>query len=196
MTRIKDSSIKVVESLQNHFLIAMPSLTGDYFSKSVTYIVEHNDEGAMGIVINQPSSMTYRQLLEKSNINAQVDDHKKDKIVLCGGPIKTDRGFVLHSTQDGWKSSLSLSDDLMVTTSKDILSSLGDGTGPDKEIVALGYAGWSAGQLEQEIQENAWLTIEATDEILFDTPIHRRWESAVNQLGVDAWQLTQQSGSA
>lgn len=196
MKHNSDSKMTVVGSLQNHFLIAMPSLETDYFKKSVTYIIEHNKDGAMGIVINQPSTMTYRQLVDKMNLEATIEDKISEKIVMCGGPVKTDRGFVLHSKQEGWKSSIRLSDNIMVTTSKDIIGSLGDGSGPDKELVALGYAGWSAGQLEQEIQDNAWLTIEASEDILFETPIHRKWELALNKLGVDTWQLTQQSGNA
>nr|WP_136250640.1 YqgE/AlgH family protein [Ningiella ruwaisensis] len=183
-------------SFQNHFLVAMPALDDAYFSRSVTYILEHNDQGAMGIVINQPSTMTFRELIKQADDKALVDDDKSEQIVVCGGPVHQDRGFVLHSTQPGWKSSLELSSDIMLTTSRDILSVLGNAEGPSDSLVALGYAGWEAGQLEQEIADNAWLLLEADTDILFHTPIHRKWQAAVNKLGVDVWQLTQQSGHA
>jgi putative transcriptional regulator len=190
------ADIEQISSLQNHFLVAMPVLDDEYFARSVTYILEHNDEGAMGIVINHASAMTFRELIKQSDKNATIDDDKQDKIVVCGGPVHQDRGFVIHSTQEGWNSSAKVTPDIMVTTSKDILSVLGNELGPKHSMVALGYAGWEAGQLEQEIQANAWLTIEADEEILFNTPIHKKWQASVNKLGVDVWQLTQQSGSA
>lgn len=190
------ADIEQITSLQNHFLVAMPALDDEYFGRSVTYILEHNLEGAMGIVINQPSSMTFRELISQSDENATIDDDKSDKIVVCGGPVHQDRGFVIHSTQVGWNSSAKVTPNIMVTTSKDILSVLGNSQGPERSMIALGYAGWGAGQLEQEIQANAWLTIEADEEILFNTPIHKKWQASVNKLGVDVWQLTQQSGSA
>jgi len=190
------ADIEQITSLQNHFLVAMPALDDEYFGRSVTYILEHNHEGAMGIVINQPSSMTFRELISQSDENATIDDNKSDKIVVCGGPVHQDRGFVIHSTQVGWNSSAKVTPNIMVTTSKDILSVLGNSQGPERSMIALGYAGWGAGQLEQEIQANAWLTIEADEEILFNTPIHKKWQASVNKLGVDVWQLTQQSGSA
>lgn len=190
------ADIEQITSLQNHFLVAMPALDDEYFGRSVTYILEHNHEGAMGIVINQPSSMTFRELISQSDENATIDDDKSDKIVVCGGPVHQDRGFVIHSTQVGWNSSAKVTPNIMVTTSKDILSVLGNSQGPERSMIALGYAGWGAGQLEQEIQANAWLTIEADEEILFNTPIHKKWQASVNKLGVDVWQLTQQSGSA
>jgi putative transcriptional regulator len=188
--------MKTIDTLKNHFLIAMPVLNDQYFSRSVTYVLEHNAEGAMGIVINQASTMSFRELIQQTDESAVVDDNSSDKIVVCGGPVNPDRGFVLHSHQPGWNSSVDVTSEIMITTSKDILSVLGNDKGPSKSVVALGYAGWSAGQLEQEIQENAWLTIEADPEILFDTPIHQKWKAAVNKLGIDVWQLTQQAGQA
>jgi putative transcriptional regulator len=190
------ADIEYITSLQNHFLIAMPALDDQYFSRSVTYILEHNEQGAMGIVINQASTMSFKELISQTDEAAIVDDAQLEKIVVRGGPIHQDRGFVLHSTQPGWKSSLSLTSEIMVTTSKDILSAVGNSSGPRQSIIALGYAGWEAGQLEYEIQENAWLTLRADSEILFDTPIHKKWQTAVNRLGVDVWQLTQQVGHA
>lgn len=185
-----------LESLENHLLIAMPSLNDKYFSRAVTYICEHNKDGAMGIVINQPSTMTFNELISQTTDEALVDQDKMSTIVLCGGPVHTDRGFILHSSQAGWSSSVEITSEIMITTSKDILSVVGNQQGPEKSIVALGYAGWEAGQLEAEIQQNSWLTVESDASILFDTPIHNRWQAAVNKLGVDVWQLTQDSGHA
>ena len=188
------SKIKTTQSLKNHFLIAMPVLSDQYFSRSLTFIVEHTSEGAMGIVINQPSTMTFRELIKMADASAIVDDDISNKVVVCGGPVHTDRGFILHMAKGGYSSSINVSSDIMLTTSKDILSMLGKQDGPAKSVVALGYAGWDAGQLEQEIQDSAWLTIEADKEILFDTPNSKKWEAAVNKLGINVWQLTQQAG--
>lgn len=190
------ADIEQLNSLQNHFLVAMPSLDDAYFSRSVTYVIEHNEKGAMGIVINQASTMTFRELISQTDKLANIDDDKSDKIIVCGGPVHQDRGFVLHSHQPGWSSSMQINAEIMVTTSKDILSVVGNSQGPERSIIALGYAGWEAGQLEQELQQNAWLTLQADHDILFDTPIHKKWQAAVNKLGVDVWQLTQQAGHA
>jgi putative transcriptional regulator len=183
-------------SFANHLLVAMPSLTDAYFRRSVVYVCEHNPEGAMGIVINIPINMSLAQLLEQAVPEATVLPEKAEQIVVKGGPVSPERGFILHSPQACWDSSLGLSADFMVTTSKDILSALGNDAGPDKQIIALGYAGWSDGQLEQELQDNAWLTIPASAELVFDTPLHLRWESAVKALGIEPWQLTQSAGHA
>lgn len=188
--------MKEVQSLQNHFLIAMPSLDDSYFSRSLTYICEHNEEGAMGLVVNQPSTMNLQQLLEQTDKSIAVPADKAEDIILAGGPVNQDRGFVLHSQQSGWASSLTLAPNIMVTTSKDILTAIGKQQGPDDAIITLGYAGWTPGQLEQELQENSWLTVEADEEILFHTPIHKKWQAAVNKLGVDVWQLAPGSGHA
>ena len=185
-----------LKSLQNHFLVAMPSLDDPYFSRSLTYICEHNKDGAMGLVINQPSTMNLKELLEQTDKDLTVAEDKAEQIILAGGPVSQERGFVLHSSQSGWDSSLAVSPDVMITTSKDILSAIGTNTGPDSSIIALGYAGWTAGQLEQEMQDNSWLTIEADDDILFNTPIHKKWQAAVNKLGVDVWQLAPGAGHA
>ena len=144
-----------LKSLQNHFLVAMPSLDDPYFSRSLTYICEHNKDGAMGLVINQPSTMNLKELLEQTDKDLTVAEDKAEQIILAGGPVSQERGFVLHSSQSGWDSSLALSPDVMITTSKDILSAIGTNTGPDSSIIALGYAGWTAGQLEQEMQDNS-----------------------------------------
>lgn len=184
-----------MESLENQLLIAMPSLNDPFFNKSVTYICEHNDDGAMGLIINQPVNLTLNELL------AQLDEHKEQlpelaQQVLTGGPVSTDRGFVLHSPQTGWKSSLSLSEDFMITTSKDILMSLGSDKAPEKYVVTLGYAGWGPGQLEEEIKANSWLTIAADSDIIFNTPIEQRWQKATEKLGIDIAHLSSDVGHA
>ena len=131
----------------------MPSLDDPYFARSLTYVCEHNEKGAMGLVINQPVGMTLKELIEQADKEATVLAEKADDIVLAGGPVNQDRGFILHTSQPGWSSSLQLSSDIMITTSKDILSALGNEKAPEKSLITLGYAGWTAGQLEQEVQE-------------------------------------------
>ena len=183
-------------SFANHLLIAMPSLTDAYFKRSVVYVCEHNADGAMGIVINIPMQMRLEALLQQVAPDSLLDDHKKDDIIVKGGPLAAERGFILHTPQPCWESSLALSDEFMITTSKDILSALGNDLGPEQQIIALGYAGWSSEQLEQEIHDNAWLTIPATKALVFDTPLHLRWETAVNALGIAPWQITPSAGHA
>lgn len=183
-------------NLQNHLLIATPSLDGSYFGKTLTYICEHNEKGAMGIVINNKTELTLAQLLDMTEEQVRVDNEHADHVVLEGGPVSRDRGFILHTCQPGWSSSLELSSEIMVTTSKDILSVIGNEKGPEKAIVALGYAGWGAGQLEEELEDNAWLTVEADMELLFDTPIEDKWQAAIDRIGIDIWQLSPNVGHA
>jgi len=190
------SQIKKIDSLQNHFLIAMPVLSDSYFARSLIYIVEHSEEGGMGIVINQPSTMTFKEMMKMADNTISLSDEMTDKIIVCGGPMHPDRGFVLHCAKSGYASSINVNNEFMVTTSKDILADISQQTGPEKSLIALGYSGWDAGQLEQEIQENAWLTAEFDAELLFNTPIHQKWQAAVNKLGIDVWQLSQQAGQA
>ncbi|MEP0356762.1 MAG: YqgE/AlgH family protein [Paraglaciecola sp.] len=185
-----------MQSLQNYLLIATPSMEDPYFTRTVTYICEHNESGAMGLVINQPVGMELKELVNQVDENAEVIDAKANEIVLAGGPVSQDRGFILHTSQPGWSSSLTMTPEIMVTTSKDIISSLGNAQAPEKSLVILGYAGWSAGQLEEEIQTNSWLMVEADTELLFDVPIHKKWETAVHRLGVDVWQLGPDVGHA
>src|SRR5690554_572898 len=174
---------KSMDSLQNNFLVAMPNLKDPFFERSVTYICEHNEEGAMGLVINQPLDITLAGLLKQVDI--EVSNSNLENIqVFAGGPVGTDRGFVLHSPQDGWRSSLQLSDEVMVTTSKDILESFGSERAPANYLLALGFAGWEAGQLEAELGENSWLTIPADAGVLFNTPTSERWEKEIGRAHV------------
>ncbi|MEP1446537.1 MAG: YqgE/AlgH family protein [Paraglaciecola sp.] len=185
-----------MQSLQNYLLIASPSMDDPYFARTVTYICEHNEHGAMGLIINQPVGMKLKELVKQVDDKAEVIDEKAQDIILAGGPVSQDRGFILHSSQSGWASSLTMTPELMVTTSKDIISSLGNKEAPEKSLIMLGYAGWTAGQLEEEIQTNSWLMVEADSDILFDTPIHKKWETAVQRLGIDVWQLGPDVGHA
>lgn len=186
-------------NLTNHFLVAMPGLNDSYFNHGVIYVCEHNDEGAMGIMINAPIDITIGGMLKQVEIEPLYPlDHTRnlDKPVMNGGPVAEDRGFVLHRPNFHYDSSLKMTDQISVTTSKDILSVLGTSAEPDDYIVALGYAGWSAGQLEQELSENSWLTIEADPKLLFSTPVHEKWNSAIKKLGIDPAQLSAQAGHA
>ena len=182
-------------SLENQLLIAMPSLNDPYFNKTVTYICEHNDDGAMGLIINLPVNITLNELLEQIDADNKECD-SLEQPVLTGGPVSPQRGFVLHSPQEGWTSSLSLSQDVMITTSKDILMALGTDDAPEAYVVTLGYAGWGPGQLEKEILENSWLTTPADAEIIFKTPIEMRWKKATEKLGIDLAHLSTDIGHA
>jgi len=209
----ESSEILPMNSLENQLLIAMPTLGDPYFNKTVTYICEHNEEGAMGLIINLPVNITLSDLLkqiepeedeaaqviESSDADvAEATDstNSLEQLVLSGGPISQQRGFVLHSSQSGWTSSLALSKELMITTSKDILLALGTEKAPEQFMVTLGYAGWGPGQLEQELQANSWLTTPADIEILFNTPIEQRWKKATEKMGIDLAHLSSDIGHA
>ncbi|AJJ61865.1 YqgE/AlgH family protein [Yersinia aldovae] len=186
-------------NLQHHFLIAMPSLQDPQFKRSVVYICEHNDEGAMGLVINKPlEQFTVETVLKKLNITPTPRDPsiRLDKPVLAGGPLAEDRGFILHSPREGFGSSIPISPETMITTSKDVLETFGTSEQPKNLLVALGYAGWQQGQLEQELLDNAWLTTEADTNILFNTPIAERWQAAANKLGINIFNIAPQAGHA
>jgi len=171
-------------NLTHHFLIAMPSMADPYFAKSLTYVCEHNDQGALGVVINRPIDMTLQALFERLSLTLKHKD-LSDAPIYFGGPVQTDRGFVLHEPAGNWQSTLRVGDAIGLTTSKDILEAVGRGEGPQKLLVTLGYAGWSAGQLEHELGQNAWLTVEAKDAIIFDLPAEERLPAAMELLGVD-----------
>ena len=181
--------------LTNQFLIAMPNLLDPNFFHSVTYICEHNKNGAMGIVINQPVDLTLGELISQIGM-AQASSDLFDQFVYRGGPVETERGFVLHQPIGDWESTLSVTDGIGISTSNDIIEAIAAGNGPEQCLVALGYAGWGAGQLEQEMVENAWLSGPADTRIIFDTQVEQRWEEAARLLGVDINQLTGDSGHA
>jgi putative transcriptional regulator len=182
-------------NLTGHFLIAMPAMTDPYFAKSVTYICEHNDEGAMGVVINRPIEMTLDKLFDQIHIHLN-DGLIANKAVYFGGPVQIDRGFVLHQPAGDWNSTIAIFGNTALTTSKDILEAIAHGVGPDKLLVTLGYAGWAAGQLEVEMGQNAWLTVPASDAIIFDLPNDEKFNAAMSLLGVDLSQLSVEVGHA
>ena len=186
--------------LTNQFLIAMPGMADDTFAGAVVYLCEHTERGALGLVINKPIDIKLRNLFEKVELPLDRED-LAEQPVYFGGPVQTERGFVLHerlSDEGGhYNSSLSIAGGaLEMTTSKDVLEALSHGAGPKKLLVTLGYSGWSAGQLEEEIGRNGWLTVDAQPEIIFDTPVELRYERALSLLGIDPRMLSQEAGHA
>ena len=187
---------EVLKSLKNHFLIAMPSLTDPYFKHSVVYLCEHDEQGAMGFIINYPVKLTLQELLKNvESITYQPDPPLLEPVFL-GGPLALERGFVLHSPVADNSQSTQLNDQLMMSNSNIILSSLGTKNAPEQYLVTLGYASWDSGQLEQEIKENHWLTVKSENEIIFDTPIEKRWSESLHRLGITPDQLSTSSGHA
>ena len=172
-------------NLTNHFLIAMPNLEDGNFSQSVTYICEHDENGALGIIINRPSEISLSEILSQLHISPSTDEVLEQNI-LTGGPVQIDRGFILHSPLGQWESSLQVTENIGVTTSQDIMRAIANNEGPYNCLIALGYAGWGPGQLEYELSQNTWLSCPATEEILFNTPIDRRWKAAALLLGRQA----------
>ncbi len=182
-------------SLTNHFLIAMPALQDPNFARSVTYICQHGEEGALGIMINRPLNIGLEELLESMNITA---DHPGagHQAVFAGGPVHPEQGFVLHQPPGEWSSTLRVSDQISVTTSQDIIEAIARDKGPEKYLIALGYAGWGGGQLEEELAANSWLSGPVDAGIIFDTPPEQRWEAAATLLGVDLSLLSNDVGHA
>ncbi|ROO28719.1 hypothetical protein SAOR_05550 [Salinisphaera orenii MK-B5] len=178
---------------RNQFLLAMPGRVGGDFADSVTFIAEHNDDGAMGLVINKPSDLAVRDMLQHMDIEPHVDHGLP---VYWGGPVQTERGFVLHRDEGDWESTLHVCGGLAITTSRDILEAIGNGFGPSDYLITLGYAGWGDGQLESEMLANSWLNTPASDRIIFESPIAERWAAAARQLGVEAHQLSATAGHA
>lgn len=185
-----------ISSFKNQLLIAMPSLQDPNFFHGVTFVCQHNSEGALGLVINHPSSMVLGDILEQMNI--AVEDETIAKIpIFSGGPVQQERGFVLHHTSEtAWESSMTVSDTLSLTTSRDILKAIATGEGPEKFLIALGYAGWSKEQLETEIKENTWLSTTYDERVVFDTPIRQRWKAAADNMGLNINLLSSQIGHA
>lgn len=179
--------------LTNHFLIAMPNLADPHFFHTVTYICMHDNEGAMGIVINRPMGVNLGILLDHMKIEVK-DQSSIELPVFEGGPVDRERGFVIHQAFGEWDAMLSVDNILAVTTSKDILSAIATGQGPQQALIALGYAGWEAGQLEHELANNAWLSTPADKQIIFNTPPEKRWHAAAANLGVDLTLISSQAG--
>jgi putative transcriptional regulator len=182
-------------NLTHHFLIAMPSMADPNFAKSLTYICEHNEQGALGVVVNRPIDMTLRALFEQIEIPL-LDEERARMPVYFGGPVQVDRGFVLHRPAGDWQSTLSINRDIGLTTSRDILQAVGEGKGPGELLVSLGYAGWAAGQLEQELAQNSWLTVAAELNLVFELPAEQRLPAAMQLLGIDLTRLSDEVGHA
>lgn len=189
--------IKAVDNvnLTGHFLIAMPAMADPYFSKTVAYICEHNENGALGVIVNRPIELNLDELFEQLGIEVH-DDSLATRPVHFGGPVQVDRGFVLHQPVGNWQSTIAVSGDTGLTTSKDILEAAARGTGPTRILLSLGYAGWSPGQIEQELSQNAWLTVAAEDSIIFDLPAEAKLTAAMHLLGVDFASLSEDAGHA
>ena len=191
--------------LSHHFLIAMPGLEDEVFGRSVIYVCEHSARGAMGLIINKPAEMGMRELFDKVDLPLHREDLLTQPVML-GGPVHTERGFVLHEpvrmadpAEDGgsiYASTLTVPDGLEMTTSRDVLEALASGAGPRRVLITLGYASWGEGQLESELAENTWLTVPAQPEVVFDTPIAQRYDKALELLGLQAWMLSPEAGHA
>ena len=192
-------------NLTHHFLIAMPGLEDETFSKSVVYMCEHNTKGAMGLIINKPGSISLRHLFDKVELPLRRDDLMQSP-VLHGGPVQTERGFVLHDPMrmdkpelDGgsiYASTLTVPGGLEMTTSRDVLEALSSGAGPRRVLVTLGYSSWGEGQLESELAENTWLTVPASADVIFDVPMAERYDRALDLLGLKSWMLSPEAGHA
>ena len=188
------SAIPDVTSLKNNLLLAMPGVSDPLFAHSVTLLCEHSREGAMGIVINRPLDINWRDVFEQLNCSSAGHE---DRQVLAGGPVQMGRGFVLHPrTEQQWDHSLNIGPEATLTTSMDIINALANGEGPPDSLLALGYAGWSAGQLEHEIANNFWLTLPADYQLLFCVPLHLKAEAAARKLGIDLDLMSPVAGHA
>ena len=181
--------------LKHHFLIAMPHMVDPNFAHTVIYLVEHNQHGAMGLVINRSSGLSLADVLEQLQPETEPDERCRHLPIYAGGPVHTDRGFVLHPRDWSYQATLELGE-LALSTSQDVLLAIADGSGPPRHLIALGYAGWEAGQLEQELMANAWLTAEACGRVVFDIPLEERWSAAAGLVGVDPRQLSGYAGHA
>jgi len=185
--------------LTNQFLIAMPGMVDDNFAGTVVYLCEHSDNGALGLVINRPTDINLKNLFERVDLSLDRDDLAV-RPVFYGGPVQTERGFVLHEglgdDGDHYSSTLKISGGLEMTTSRDVLEALSNGAGPKRVFVTLGYAGWGAGQLEDEISRNGWLSVNADPELIFATPVEQRYDKALSLLGVDRSFLMGEAGHA
>lgn len=182
-------------NLTHHFLIAMPNMADPHFSKTLTYICEHNEQGALGLVINRPLDMVLSKLLDQISIPVSTKSCSAIPVHF-GGPVQTDRGFVLHEPVGNWQSTLAVNNEIGLTTSKDVLQAVASGQGPRQILVTLGYAGWAPGQIEHELAQNAWLTVAARTDVMFTLPAEERLAAAMGLLGVDYATLSEHAGHA
>jgi len=187
--------MEMKDSLSNQLLIAMPGIADPNFNSTVTLVCEHNSEGALGIVINRPLNINLGGLFEQLDVTG-VDQSVAAHPVLSGGPVAPERGFVLHNPGGQFESSVAVSPDVQLTLSRDVIDAIATGKGPAKSLVALGYAGWDAGQLEAEMLANTWLTVPATPQVIFDVPFADRWSVAARTIGIDISQISPDAGHA
>lgn len=183
------------EFLNNQLLIAMPSVADPDFAQTVTLICEHNDRGALGIILNRPLAMTLAEVFEQLSLES-YDKQLGERPVLRGGPVQTDRGFVVHRRGGQWDSTLQISERIQLTTSRDVLAAMARGEGPPDAFIALGFAGWEAGQLEQEMLRNDWLNVPVNEQVVFDLPYEDRWRGAGQLSGIDLTRISTLSGHA
>lgn len=189
------ASSDVATNLTNHFLLAMPNMADPNFGGAVVFIAEHSAKGALGLVINRPMELDLQSLFERIDLKLEIAPLAASPVYF-GGPVQTDRGFVLHEPLGTWNSTVSVGDSLGLTSSKDVLEAVALGTGPQRMLVTLGYAGWGPGQLEDEIARNAWLTVEADPDVIFETPVAQRLARAYGLLGIDPAFLSSAAGHA
>lgn len=182
-------------NLTHHFLIAMPSMADTVFAKTITYVCEHNEQGALGLVINRPTDLTLVSLLKQLGISS-LDASPEEMPVLFGGPVQIDCGFVLHHPVGKWQSTLAVNNEVGLTTSLDILQAIANSEGPKQALVALGYSGWAPGQIEQELAQNAWLTVPASTSVLFDLSSDKKLPAALKLLGINFSNLSNEVGHA
>ena len=187
--------MEATNSLANQLLIAMPGMQDPNFNSTVTLICEHNDEGALGIVINRPLTLKLGGLFDQLSLSDSESARSEDP-VLMGGPVGPERGFVLHESTHSYEHSLAVSGEINLTLSRDIIDAMASGSGPGKSLVALGYAGWEPGQLEAEMLANSWLNVPATTQIVFDLPFGERWTAAAQTLGIDISRMAPDAGHA
>lgn len=188
--------MKSAHSLQHQFLIAMPSLDDSWFEKTVIYIIEDNDEGSTGLVVNKPHSLSVGQILEHFHIHAELSPNELNETILMGGPVDIERGFILHQPVGDWQNTVDLDHNLGLTVSEDFLQALAKGSAPKDHIICLGTASWGKGQLASEIQRNNWLTAPYNASLIFETPLEARWKVALGMLGVSPEFLSGEAGHA
>lgn len=184
-------------NLTNHFIIAMPGLTDPLFEKSVSLICQHNEQGAMGLTINNPTDITFETFLSQLDIPLENKSIGQTPVYL-GGPVETGHGFILYAnnTDQNWEQTIAVNEHLSLSSSKDILTAIAKGNGPSDYLIILGYSGWHGGQIEKEIQENSWLNVPADNDIIFQTPINQRWENAAMKIGIDIHLISSEIGHA
>lgn len=190
---------ELAPTLKNQFLIAMPGMEDENFRQTVSLLCEHNDSGAIGLVINRPTDLTLTAMLDQMGVGHEGMDpvlREANQSVFWGGPVQPERGFVVHRGPGGWESCMPIGNDLFITTSRDVLTAIGEGRGPKEFLVTLGYAGWAAGQLEDEILQNAWLNTPVDGQVLFHLPANNRWQSATRLLGLEVSQIGSGAGHA